>query len=69
MKVKTQKEIAQEFVTSNVTDHLNSKLDFYAKEIGRLLTTGGDPYIIAHCEQMYRAYKQLQEAFNHFKFN
>ena len=69
MKVKSQKEVAQELVLQNVADSLQFSLEFYAREIGIQVAKGGDPYIIEHCEQMYRAYKQIQDAFNHFKFN
>ena len=68
MKVKTAKEMAQEMVENDVRDSIQFHLDFYAQEIGEQLVNGNS-YMVEHCEHMYRAYKQIQEAFTHFKFN
>ena len=68
MNVKTPKEMAQGMVENEVRDNIQFHLDFYAEEIGKQLVKG-NRYMVEHCEHMYRAYKQIQDAFNHFKFN
>lgn len=67
MEVKTTKETAQELVRNEVIDTLKFHLDFYAKEIGEQLVKG-NTFMVEHCEQMYNSYKQLYDAFMHFKF-
>ena len=67
MEVKTPKETAQEMVKNDIIDGLKFHLDFYAKELGEQLVKG-NTHMVEHCEQMYRAYKQVYDVFTHFKF-
>ena len=69
MTVKTTKETAQEMTFNSVKDYITFSIEFYAIELGKEIVKNPNSYAVEHCEEMYRAYKQLGEYMSHFKFN
>ena len=67
MEVKTAKQKAQEMAYKSISESIDFSIDFYAKEIGKELISG-NTHMVEHCEEMYKAYKQLSDALKHFKF-
>lgn len=67
MEVKTAKQKAQDMAYESISESIDFYIDFYAKEIGEQLVKG-NKYMVEHCEEMYKAYKQLSDTLKHFKF-